>query len=67
MSKREVREAAQEMLMADGIANVLGYWYEKHPTLTSDLGVTEEEFRAELQKQADRVARLLGYEAAWGN
>lgn len=50
-----------------GIGNVLGYWSERDPRLAEDLGITDEEFHEILVQQADRVARLLGYEQAWSN
>lgn len=65
-TKREAKEKAQEMLM-HGIGNVLGYWSEGDPRVASDLGLTDEEFQAILWQQADRVAKLLGFEKAWSN
>lgn len=50
-----------------GMANVLGYWSERNPRLASDLGLTDEEFQTLLWQQADRVAKLFGYEKAWSN
>lgn len=68
MSKRAAKEAAQEMLM-HGIGNVLGYWAEDqgNRAMMRELGLSEEEFNATLQQQADRVARLLGFDSAWSN
>lgn len=65
-TKREAKEKAQEMLM-HGIGNVLGYWSEQDRNTASDLGLTDEEFHDILVKQADRVAKLLGFEKAWAN
>lgn len=48
-----------------GIANVLGYWSERDPKEASDLGLTDEELHEVLVAQADRVAKLFGYERAW--
>lgn len=54
------KQWAQDQLM-DGISKVLGYWSE-------DVNISEEK-RAELQtimkQQADRIARLFGYNEAW--
>lgn len=67
-SKREAKEAAQKMLM-HGIGNVLGYWHEDLNNLrdAEALGLSQEEFGEVLMAQADRVARLLGFEEAWCN
>lgn len=65
-SRTEIKEKAQELLM-DGIGNVLGYWAEKDLAEADALGITEEELTAELRKQADRVAKMFGYERAWSN
>jgi hypothetical protein len=67
-SKREAKEAAQKMLM-HGIGNVLGYWHEdmNNSRTAANLGLTQEEFGEVLLAQADRVARLLGFEEAWCN
>lgn len=64
--KREAKEKAQEMLM-HGIGDVLGYWFERTPDSAKNLGLTEEEFSGILFQQADRIARLFGYDRAWGN
>lgn len=50
-----------------GIGNVLGYWSEQDRSTASDLGLTDEEFHEILVAQADRVAKLLGFEKAWSN
>lgn len=65
-SRREQKEKAREMLMC-GMANVLGYWAESGPNVATELGLTDEEFRALLGDEADRVAKLFGYEKAWSN
>ncbi|WP_420110907.1 hypothetical protein [Pseudactinotalea sp.] len=61
----ELREMAQADLMR-GIANVLGY----HDPAEYGVELTEGEKKRYLalrQTQADRVARLLGFEEAWSN
>lgn len=65
-TKREAKEKAQEMLM-HGLGNVLGYWSENNIDAAKDLGLTDEEFHKILQEQADRVAKLFGYDYAWSN
>lgn len=67
-TKREAKEKAQEMLM-HGIATVLGYWQEDHGNVedVQELGLANEEFGRLLRQQADRVAKLFGYDEAWGN
>jgi hypothetical protein len=76
--KREQKEKAQEMLML-GIANVLGYWTEgENPfaRATQDADGNwksakplsqeeKEEFGKMLLREADRVAKLFGYDEAW--
>lgn len=62
------KEWAQNELM-HGMANVLGYWTEhlseeERDSLGED-GIVE--LRALLQQQADRVAKIFGYEQAWSN
>lgn len=57
---------AQQELM-DGISKVLGYWQEnlsreETETLGED-GIAE--INKLMRQQADRVAKLLGYEKAW--
>ena len=64
-TRTELKNMAQDAIM-QGIANTLGYW---NP---NDYGedMTEEqrdELRQVMQREADRVARLLGYESAWSN
>lgn len=68
MPKKQAKEAAQEMLM-HGIGNVLGYWSEDfgNKAKLAELGLSPEEFGAILQQQADRVAKVLGFESAWSN
>ncbi|RCH68740.1 hypothetical protein DT019_08685 [Streptomyces sp. SDr-06] len=65
MTRTELKRKAQDALM-NGIANTLGYYDPR------DCGVemTEAElaeFREIIQREADRVARLFGYESAWSN
>jgi hypothetical protein len=67
--KMAARQKAQEMLM-HGIGNVLGYWGENNSgelDAVEALGYTEEEFNGVIAAQADRVAKMFGYEKAWGN
>lgn len=67
--KAAAKEKAREMLM-HGIGNVLGYWGENNSGDLDEveaLGYTEEEFNEVIGAQADRVAKMFGYESAWGN
>lgn len=66
--KIEIRHLAQEMLM-DGIATVLGYWHEDLGNLQKleELGITQEQLGEVMLKQADGVAKKLGFEQAWSN
>lgn len=67
-TRKEIKEAAQAMLM-HGIGNVLGYWSEdaSNTQIVEELGVSEQEFRDELWRQADRAARTLGFKEAWSS
>lgn len=65
LTRTQLKEHAREALMT-GIANQLGYYDP------NDYGYeyTEEqkgELRAAMGREADRVARLLGFEKAWSN
>ena len=57
---------AQQTLM-DGISKALGYWQEN--LTDSDIEALGEdgieEINELMRQQADRVAKLLGYEKAW--
>lgn len=67
--KAAAKEKAQEMLM-HGIGTVLGYWGENSAgelDAVKALGYTEEEFNVIIGAQADRIAKMFGYEQAWGN
>jgi hypothetical protein len=64
-TRTELKRLAQEALM-QGIANQLGYY---DPNDFGDEMTDEErdELRQVMQREADRVARLFGYESAWSN
>lgn len=78
--KRAQADKAREMIM-HGVGKVLGYWMEDgngnpfvdwqaavQPGAAAPETLTpeeKEEFHAILQREADRVARLFGYEGAW--
>lgn len=78
--KREQAVKAREMLM-HGIANVLGYWRERDANPFGQIKITSggvrgprsltdeeaEEFGLMLQREADRIAKLFGYDEAWSN
>lgn len=58
------KRMAQDILL-DKISEALGYWQEQgHLTK----GMTEREIelvKEQMKKQADRIARMFGYEEAW--
>ncbi|MEU7096071.1 hypothetical protein [Kitasatospora aureofaciens] len=64
LTRTDLKKTAQNALM-HGIGNVLGYdkphdfdeWSEKD----------QEAYREILQREADRVAKLFGYDKAWSN
>lgn len=62
-TRTQIKEMAQQVIM-DHVAKALGYY---DPAEYGDVMTPEEaeEFRTVLKAQADRVARLMGYEEAW--
>ncbi|MYX26067.1 hypothetical protein GTY75_05185 [Streptomyces sp. SID8381] len=65
LSRTKLKEIAQDALM-QGIGNQLGYWKPED----YDEPIPEnqrDELREVMQREADRVARLFGYEKAWSN
>jgi hypothetical protein len=63
MNSRQTKREAQDLLMAH-VARALGYW----PEFLASRGETvenEDEFRIALKVQADRIAKLFGYDEAW--
>lgn len=69
MNRRKMKDQAQKQLL-HGIANVIGYAEEQdygfddwHEWSEAD----RDAFRVILQREADRVAKLFGYEKAWTN
>lgn len=65
-TKTEKKLAAQDMIM-HGVGNVLGYWEGTDEPWEGMTEEDKEEFHAVLREQADRVARLFGFESAWNN
>jgi hypothetical protein len=68
-TKTEIKEAARLQLMR-GLANALGmYWAEDQSdaSFEAEFGCTPAEFSKVMFTEADRVAKLLGYENAWAN
>ncbi|PBC84612.1 MULTISPECIES: hypothetical protein [unclassified Streptomyces] len=64
MTRTEMKERAQEMLL-HGVANVLGYWHE---TQGDEIPQAQhDDFQQIMRREADRAARLFGYEEAWVN
>lgn len=58
------KQKANQILM-DGVSVTLGYWIEKTHVTEGMTGREREEIQHQMKKQADRVAKLLGYEEAW--
>ncbi|MGW4446433.1 hypothetical protein [Streptomyces sp. NPDC004682] len=65
LSRTQLKEIAQEALM-QGVGNQLGYW-NPDDYATPIPEDQRDELRAVMQREADRVARLFGYEKAWSN
>jgi hypothetical protein len=65
LTRTELKTKAQEVLMT-GIANQLGYW---NPEDWDEPRVAEQldEFREIMKREADRVAKLFGYDESWSN
>ena len=64
MTRTEMKHTAQDALM-HGIGNVLGY---ARPDGFDDWPPAQQEkYRAIMQREADRVAKMFGYEKAWSN
>jgi hypothetical protein len=65
-TRTEKKQFVQDVLM-DGLSISLGYWTEK--LSDSDRDALGEDGLAELQvlmqEQANRVAKMFGYEKAW--
>lgn len=70
MNRTEMKRIAQGALM-DGIGNTLGYIWEQDHLLPEGWEDWPEErqneFRAILRREADRAARVFGFERAWSN
>jgi hypothetical protein len=68
MNRTEMKTHVQDNLM-HGIGNVLGYWMNGHePDGYADWSDADREaYQQIMQREADRVAKLFGYEAAWSN
>lgn len=65
LTRTQLKGHAQEVLM-HGIGNQLGY-YDPDDDARPIPADQREEFRAVMQREADRVAHLLGFEKAWSN
>lgn len=60
------KEWAQDMLL-DGISKVLGYWQENLTDAERELLSVDDvnALHEIMQGQADRAAKLFGYDKAW--
>lgn len=65
MNRAQLKEHAREVLL-HGIANQLGYYDPRDYAREVPEG-QREEFYAVMKREADRVARMFGYEEAWSN
>ncbi|MGK5530842.1 hypothetical protein [Streptomyces sp. URMC 129] len=65
LTRAELKEQAREVLL-HGIANQLGYYNPDDDAREIPEG-QRDEFQAVMKREADRVARLFGYEKAWVN
>lgn len=67
MTKTEIKHKAQEQIMTT-LANALLSYQETECNIWSDIPVEEQQkVQEEIKKQADRVAKLMGYREAWHN
>jgi len=67
MNRTQMKELAQDHIM-DAVSVALGYWHEQLPA--RGVQIPEElhdEFRAIMQREADRVAKIFGYNQAWSS
>jgi hypothetical protein len=65
LNRTQLKVHAQEVLM-HGIGNMLGY-YDPSDDARPIPDDQRDEFKAIMRREADRVARLLGFEEAWSN
>jgi hypothetical protein len=67
MSRTEMKLKAQEEIM-NSLGSLLGYAQEAMESRGEWVGGENADAFAEiLQREADRVAKLMGYEEAWSN
>ena len=63
--KTTPKKKAQDILM-DNISLALGYWQEKMGFNIEDMTDREKELVSDqMEKIADRIAKICGYEEAW--
>lgn len=65
LTRTQLKRLAQDVLLT-GVMNQLSYWEPRDDGLKMSPEKLEE-FRVILKQQADRLARLFGYEEAWRN
>ncbi|MFD5198859.1 hypothetical protein ACFWM7_01555 [Streptomyces sp. NPDC058375] len=68
MTRTQMKEDAQNTLM-HGIGNMLGYFEEVYaPIGWADwTAAQQDEYRLVMRREADRVAKLFGFDKAWTN
>lgn len=65
LTRTQLKEHAQNALM-QGIANQLGYY--NPDDYGNDVPADQkDELRQVMQREADRIARMFGFEKAWSN
>jgi hypothetical protein len=64
-TRTDLKRLAQDTLMT-GIANQLSYWKPQDEGIEMTPEKLEE-FQEIMKREADRVARMFGYEEAWRN
>jgi hypothetical protein len=65
LTRTQLKLHAQEVLM-HGIADQLGY-YNPDDDARPIPAEQREEFRGVMRREADRLAKVFGYEKAWAN
>lgn len=67
MTRTEMKHAAQQEIMS-AVANLLGYAEQTMSARGAWVGdENADDFQEILRREADRVARLMGYEESWTN
>lgn len=65
MSRREIIEAAKQLVLANGPSNCLEFTDEMLDSYSPAGGDDRDSIYAEVRVQAERVYRFLGYDSPW--